>query len=682
MRKRAFLSILVVVSLAGQLRAGRPILADDYRDKVRGMWLGQILGNYAGRPTEGVYHASSPGYPRGSPAASISWDFVLGASPPTSWGGDDDTVFEYMYGNLLSGNSSPSNAQIRQTWETLVPTGSFYIANKQARYLMATPSPDLTPPATGSINNNMHWYAIDSQITTESVGAMVPGMRQRAADLAGQFARVTNDGYAVHAAQFYAAMYSAAAVENVANRATMEGLVNKGLAVTPTTSRSYEVVRDVRDWYLADKAANQADAGDPLDWRDTHELLYNKYAAGPASKGRYRYWIESTVNLGLTTMAVLYGAGDYKDTVEVGVLGGFDSDCNPATAGGLVGMITGYSGLPADLTAAATDNYTIGTLAVASPNTTITDIAAMLQTAAEGQILAGGGTITGAGAARTYNLPDADPVNAPPERPDPTGPKGLVAMMLAGGHSVTVSASVEAHNPNNDRNNLDAIIDGVSDLSYNGHLPYNTYDGAGSAGDRDYYQINFDQDLTFARVVFHEGDIRWNGINNDPRASEPQGGYFLNLTVEVGDDGVFTEVANLQMDEELDPYAYFQEIELSFDAIAGDAIRIVGDAGGTHYFTSISELEVHGLDGDANGDGYVSLVDYTIWAANYDPNGDGTAHPGMGDFTGDGLVTLVDYTIWAANYAPPPPSATPEPTSALVLAIGAALTLLKPKRKP
>ena len=68
--------------------------------------------------------------------------------------------------------------------------------------------------------------------------------------------------------------------------------------------------------------------------------------------------------------------------------------------------------------------------------------------------------------------------------------------------------------------------------------------------------------------------------------------------------------------------------------------------------------------GDANGDGYVSLVDYTVWAANYDPNGDGTATIGTGDFSGDGLVTLVDYTLWASNYTglpTPTPESSPAP---------------------
>ena len=80
------------------------------------------------------------------------------------------------------------------------------------------------------------------------------------------------------------------------------------------------------------------------------------------------------------------------------------------------------------------------------------------------------------------------------------------------------------------------------------------------------------------------------------------------------------------------------------------------------WFDNILVTNNPNVDGDANGDGYVSLVDYTVWAANYDPDGPGTATVGTGDFSGDGYVTLVDYTIWAANYNPPPLPSEPAPS--------------------
>ncbi|MDP6380636.1 MAG: ADP-ribosylglycohydrolase family protein, partial [Phycisphaerae bacterium] len=417
--------------------------------------------------------------------------------------------------------------------------------------------------------------------------------------LVGQFGSVTNDGYALHAAQFYGAMYAAAAFES-----NVENVVAAGIEVVPASSRTHEIIQDVQNWYAADR-----DDDGILDWRSTQEKIYDKYV-GVDSKGRFRDWIESSMNLGLTTMAVLYGEGDFKETVKIGVLGGFDSDCNPATAGGLVGLIQGFSGLPSDLTSTASDDYDIQILLNTSPtDTTISAVALGWQAVAESMILAAGGTIDGEGAARTYHIPDDDTVLPPPERPDPAGPGGLVGQVLAAGGSVTPSASIALHNPDNDRENLDAIIDGIRDVSYNGHLPYMTDDGdnAQPAGG-DFYQLDFDRDVTFTSVIFSEGDIKWATINSNPKWSEPRGGYFLNLTVEVEIDGEFVEVEFLESSEALDPFAYFQEIELAFEPVVSRKIRIRGDAGGTAEFTSIVELAAFGLsfevapgDVDVNG---------------------------------------------------------------------------------
>ena len=656
-------AIIAVLILAPLALADRDILADQYLDKLQGMWLGEILGNYADRPTEGVY---GQGYSRGNPASSIDWNTFIHTTP---WDGDDDTGFEYLNQSVLLSHPNPTSADIQTAWETHVPLPSYYIANRQARWLMAD---GVAVPQTGSITRNMHWYAIDSQITTESLGAAAPGMRQRAADLAGLFGGVSNDGYALHAAQFYAAMYAAGAVET-----DIERVVAQGQDVVPRSSRTYQIIQDVRDWYEADKADGV------LDWRATHELLYNKYV-GAQSQGRYRNWIESSVNTGLTTLSLLYGQGDFKQTVTIGAMGGFDSDCNPATAGGLIGMMRGYSGLPSDLTSQAGDAYKLGTMVNFNPNTTVSQIAAGWQTVAEAQILASGGTITGSGAGRTYHLPTQDAVLPPPEKFDPVGPKGLVGLVRAAGGTVRPTASVEYRNINSDRYNLDAITDGITDVSYNGHLPYISDDSVTiQPAGGDYYQLNFDRKMGFNAVVFYEGDIVWTGINNNPKTTTPAGGYFTDLTVEVVNGGSVRTVSNLHLSEPLDPFKYFQTIVLSFDPVAGDAIRIRGTAGGTQQFTSIVELEAYGrvlIPGDANGDSLVDVGDLGILGANYRQGGNKRWE--TADFTGDGTVDVADLGILGAHYgqadngsltaALPAGATIPEPATLWLLLSGLA----------
>lgn len=578
LRKILFV-VLITAGSASVLHAENRITSDRLHDKIRGMFLGQLIANAAGRPTEGVFSGPSP-----NPAESVPWDIKQ------IWDGDDDTDFEYLALHILETDGiDPTSARIGLQWLDHVTTSGIYIANRQAYFLLQD---GLLPPLTGSRRYNMHWYAIDSQITTESIGAMCPGLPQKAIDLTKRFARVTNDGFQVHASQFYAALYANAFFES-----DPLALVDKALQTIPTTSRTHQVITDVRNWYIADAADSS------LDWRSTRRRLYDHYQ-GALSFGRYQYWIESTINTGATVLAILYGQGDFEQTAQIGVLAGWDCDCNPATAGGLIGIIDGYSGLPSHLT----DPEICGDVYqnnykpyLPNPQLTvpqldsISDIASRMAAVAEQIILANGGYITAPHTARRYHIPDQPPVVPDPEMPDPAGPSGLVADAIASGIVVTANASVEAYNPNNDVTNLNQIIDGIKDNSHNGHRPYRTYrPNPADRPEKDYYQLTFDRSVRFTQLTFYEGDIYWYDINGNISSDPSRGGFFEDLRVRIRRGNSFIQPANLTMSEPLRRTKMYQTITFDFTPTAGDAIQIIGAPGGTDRFTTILELQARG----------------------------------------------------------------------------------------
>jgi hypothetical protein len=588
--------MLILRSALGAALFSSPALGDRtitdaaYLDKLRGMWLGQLIGNHTGRPFEGSYCTREA-----VPDSAFAW--VIKTSYEDPWTGDDDTSFEYLDLHCLETHGlDPSYAQIQSEWDAHVTLNGIYIANLQAKFLM---NGGFLAPATGSYRSNMHAYAIDSQITTESLGAMGPGMRQWAIDSARKFGGVTNEGFSLHAAEFYAATYAAAAFES-----NVETIVALGQASIPNSSRTWQAIQDVRNWYVADMA------DDVPDWRETRRKIYDYYN-GAYDHGRYRFWIESTINVANTVLALLYGQGDFEETVRIAVLSGYDADCNPATAGGLIGMIRGYDALPADLTGPATDYYKVLYRPGLPQYDTITDIAARMRGIGEQVMVANGGTVGGG----VCTLPDADQVTPDPEMPDPPGPTGLVAAVRSEGGTVSVSASIAKHNPLEDRDNLESIIDGITNVRYNGHVPYDTYDGDNpQPAGGDFYQITFSRFVRFDSLTFYEGDIRWNGPNSDPRVSEPYGGYFLNLMVEVHTAQGWVTAQNLELSEPLDPYAYYQAIDLTFDPVVGDGVRIRGDAGGSRQYTSIVELVCRGaLTGDFDGNDVVDYADLGVF---------------------------------------------------------------------
>jgi len=580
----SFLSLLLIPLLprlgsgqaCQQAGAEKVIFAYKLSDKLRGMWLGQLIGNYAGRDTEGRYSGSMP-----NPAPAVPWVIRQ------EWDADDDTDIEYVALHILQTHGLDCNyPEIAQQWRTHIGTCGLYLANKQAWYLMAD---GYLPPDTGSRAYNEHWYSIDSQITTEVLGAVSPGMVQSAIDLAGRFAHITNTGFAVHAAQFYSAMYATAFFEP-----NVTSVVTEALAAVPTTSRTYQVITDVLSWYMED--ANDG----TLDWRATRRKLYDKYQ-GVGSYGRYYNWAESTINAGATVLAVLYGRGDFKDTVQIAVLAGWDCDCNAATAGGLIGIIKGFRNLPSDLT----DPNICGDIYknvcrpyLPDPNKyypqydTITDITARLADLAGQNILKNGGHVVGSGLLKAYHIPDAGTITPEPEKPDPNGPAGLVAEAIAAGITVTPTATTERYESYNDRANPNSIMDGITDNSYDGHKAY--YSWTSQPGEEDWYQLNFSRPVTFDTLTFWEGDLIWQGINTYYKDDQPQGGFFQDLRVEVRRGDRFMAPVNLLMSPALDRHKMYQKITFRFLPTVGDAIRIIGTPGGTQRYTTTMELEAGG----------------------------------------------------------------------------------------
>lgn len=595
--------------LPSQARAQRTVNADDYRGRLEGMWVGQMLGNYAGRQVEGrssfLYEGSTT-YQTAQPIYnySVQWDALRQGHyyqknssnlvSPSRWSGDDDTCLEFLYAHALSSDPAPDTTAL---WRDHVSSSGLYIANKQAWLQINTYGK--SADQAGSVRHNMHaGWAIDSQITTESLGAIAVGMRAKAAQLAGDFGGITNEGYSLHAAQFYAAMYAQAPFES-----NVETLVTKGLEVVPEGSWTREIITEAKTLYEADVADGSAD-----NWLASRDAILNLTRKDPGL-----VWVESGANTGLTTLAILYGQGNFMETVEYGVRGGKDSDCNPATAGGLVGMIKGIDGIEAELTEAGhspalpteyDDSST--TVGLEKSAWTLDEVVGLLQGATEKQILAAGGSVENG----VYSLPDAGTgwdLPAPEAIVSPAGPRGVVGQVLQEGGSVDVVVKRNGQaltDGQGDRSSFGSLIDGVVDLRYNGQLAFWT-SGRTEFPDRpslpegetptDAYELHFDQEILFTSVVFGEGDVLWSNINGDPSTSPLRGGYFEDLTIEILQDDEWVEVEGLALSESLDPLLYYQSIDLSFAPMEGMAIRLVGTAGGTEFFTSATEIEVFGV---------------------------------------------------------------------------------------
>lgn len=285
----------------------RELPAHIYYDKVLGSWLGQIIGNILGLPTEGKFiEKPNPNY------VTYYQQVPLGAFT------DDDTSMEWVFLHMLEEHGFEiTYVQIRDEWIEHI-NSAIWCANARARELM---DKGYVPPETGCKENNEYWGFIDAQIECELFGLIHPGMPSKAYEMARFFARVTNDDYAVEAAAFYAAMFSCAFFES-----DVSLIVETAFSLVPKNSLTWEVISDVIRWHEEIE-----------DWRETRERIWRKY-------GSYG-WISSPLNLASVVMSILYGNGDFELSLMIANSAGWDNDCNAATVGGLLGLIVGEKGI-------------------------------------------------------------------------------------------------------------------------------------------------------------------------------------------------------------------------------------------------------------------------------------------------------------------------------------------------
>jgi len=291
-----------------------------YRDKVHGSWVATMVANHSGLPIEGIY-LDEPG-----PGDSV--DLVL----LEQWSTDDDTHVEWLDLHILETyGRSPSYEEIRDEWVDHL-NSDIWVATLAARNLM---DQGVLPPETGRLPGNPEGeWAMDAQLETELFGLINPGQPGQARIDAQFFAEITSNGPAVDASAFYAHMYAMAFTIS-----DVRELIEHARADEPADSIIAPIVDDVLRWH--DEA--------PDDWRQVRPLIKDAYDTDPE-------WWASRVNFASTIMALLYGDGDLRETVNIAGLSGWDADNNMTTSAGLIGVIAGFDSLPEPF-ASSTDIY-------------------------------------------------------------------------------------------------------------------------------------------------------------------------------------------------------------------------------------------------------------------------------------------------------------------------------------
>ncbi|MBN2127991.1 MAG: ADP-ribosylglycohydrolase family protein [Sedimentisphaerales bacterium] len=301
----------------------RRIRVDEYVDKMKAGWIGQMAGVGWGGPTEFRYKG-----------------VIIPADDVPQWRPNlinqfrqDDIYVEMTFLRTLE--LYGFEVSIRQAGIDFANSGyPLWHANRAGRDNLRS---GIAPPDSGHPQFNEHADDIDYQIEADYAGLISPGLPNVAIELGETFGRLMNYGDGLYGGQFVGGMYAEAFFED-----DVVEIVKAGMRCIPEDSQYHECMRDVLKWYRQY----------PDDWTKTWQLINEKYHLNPdyrrfsCSGPQGDFNIDAKINGAYIVMGLLYGKGDPDQTIVISTRCGQDSDCNPSNAGGVLFTTIGFANLP------------------------------------------------------------------------------------------------------------------------------------------------------------------------------------------------------------------------------------------------------------------------------------------------------------------------------------------------
>ncbi len=353
-----------------------PVLDAAFEDRMHGAWLGRCVGCALGKPVE-LLGICAPKAERQYTWRDIKayltavspdeWpirDYIPGSSPASNeltriansasvreniaFMETDDDIRYTVLGQVILANKGAAftTENVAEAWLGTLPYQAVCTAETQAYRNLVTRYDihESTRWQLGPLPIDWHWVAthlnpyrewIGAQIRVDSYGYGAPGDPALAADFAWRDARLSHVKNGLYGAMFCAALIASAfATEDV------HEIVATALGEIPATSRLHAELTDI--------VALCASHGNRFD---AHEAVFN----GLCERLGHYSNIHTNNNAAVCVVALLLSGGVFHQAVTLAVMAGFDTDCNGATVGSVVGAIAGAKRIPAHWTGRLND---------------------------------------------------------------------------------------------------------------------------------------------------------------------------------------------------------------------------------------------------------------------------------------------------------------------------------------
>lgn len=306
------------------------------RKKLLGAWTGRACGCFLGKPVEGIrgdelipmlkkmgnypmyrYILSTDITDEVCPKGKSYLKRKEYADNSDGMPVDDDTNYTVLYQRIVeeSGRNFTSE-NVAAAWLKYQSVYSYFTAERIAYVNLIN---CIQPPATAMYKNVCREW-IGAQIRGDYFGYINPGKPELAAEMAYNDARISHVKNGIYGEMFVSAMLACAAVTD-----SIEDIILGGLAQIPATSRLYEAVMKILDSFRG---------GATFD--EIYDFIHSEY-----DEHTDHGWCHTISNAMIVVAALLYGGGDFGKSICTAVSMAFDTDCNGATVGSILGMRSG-----------------------------------------------------------------------------------------------------------------------------------------------------------------------------------------------------------------------------------------------------------------------------------------------------------------------------------------------------
>jgi len=296
------------------------------QNKIKGGWAAQTIGcSYGGETEFGWKGKMIPD------SVKINWtDSMMYRLLTTKGGLYDDVYMDLIFMEMFEKHGFDVDA--KKLGNAFAHAGfMLWHANQLARYNILR---GIDPPQSGHWMNNPHADCIDYQIEADFSGLMAPGMPVTSCQISDKVGHIMNSGDGYYGGVYVGVLYSLAFTST-----DVAYIVREALKAIPEKSTFYQCINDVILFHEKN----------PDDWKAAWQMLEEKWNNDMAcSEGLFAdFNIDAKLNSAYCIIGLLYGNGDFEKTMEISTRCGQDSDCNPATAAGILGTIVGYDAIPA-----------------------------------------------------------------------------------------------------------------------------------------------------------------------------------------------------------------------------------------------------------------------------------------------------------------------------------------------